>query len=152
MKIRAGRSAIFALLMVTTFLGAGCKDEDHSLIGTWQVTAAVFNPPVDTGGGTLIVDAYPILFPDSCLQDDVFIFEAKGVYIENEGATKCSPSDPQFIEGTYSESGSRLTTITDSATTIYNNTSVSEDVFTGTVVFAFSPTEVVPVDFTFTRQ
>lgn len=149
MKKRAGLAGILALL-IATFLGAGCKEEEHTVLGSWQVTAAVFNPPLDTNG-VPIVDAYPIFFADSCKQDNVFIFETKGIYIENEGPTKCHPSDPQYITGAYTESGSTLTTITDSATTNYGNLSVSENEFTCTVVFTFNSTERVPVDFTFTR-
>lgn len=34
---------------------------------------------------------------DDCDKDDIHTFQANGVYIEDEGATKCGPSDPQVI-------------------------------------------------------
>jgi hypothetical protein len=34
---------------------------------------------------------------DDCDKDDTFEYKTDGTYIEDEGATKCDPSDPQVI-------------------------------------------------------
>lgn len=38
----------------------------------------------------------------TCVQDDRWIFFANGTMEQNEGATKCQPTDPQvYVEGTW---------------------------------------------------
>ncbi|CAN5468639.1 hypothetical protein BH10BAC4_BH10BAC4_25520 [soil metagenome] len=39
--------------------------------------------------------------PDACSLDDTYVFLASGVYTQDEGPTKCEPSDPQTTAGTW---------------------------------------------------
>jgi hypothetical protein len=53
---------------------------------------AKFEEKINTGVWT---DDYPNWL--SCEKDDQIIFRTNNTYEENEGATKCDPSDPQII-------------------------------------------------------
>src|SRR5690554_2908420 len=106
-----------ALVMGSAIFVSSCKDDGDEdvlgLIGSWKVTDATFNPPIDTGSGTPdFTDAYSMLFRDVCDQDDFFIFEANNVFKEDEGAVKCDAGDPQQDVGTYTHTGSTLSLIT----------------------------------------
>lgn len=61
----------------------------------WITTAVSIEPAIF---GTS--DFYSIL--EKCIQDDVVFFTSAGLYRKEEGATKCSPSDPVvWDEGTW---------------------------------------------------
>lgn len=132
-------TATLLLLLGTTFFLTSCgEDEDEiTLIGTWKVTSAVFNPAVDVNNDSILdTDAYSFLFSQPCNQDDVFVFEEGGVFKNDEGATKCDPTDPQFEQGTYTQAGATVTVYTQD-TIVFNNTVISKSNFTGTVTFDF---------------
>ncbi|MES2622679.1 MAG: lipocalin family protein [Bacteroidota bacterium] len=142
---------LFIMVICALLLVAGCKkDEEASIIGTWKVTSAVFNPPAIVNGDTLS-DAYPIFFPNSCNRDNVFIFESGGVFKNDEGATKCDPLDDQTSVGTYILSGSNLTWITDTDTTSISNAAITKTTLTGTFTEDNNGTTIY-VDATMTRQ
>jgi hypothetical protein len=58
-------------------------------------------PPYDLDGdGTPDADAYATFEP--CEKDNFFVFKKDGTLETNQGASKCSPSDPQIETGTWS--------------------------------------------------
>ena len=63
--------------------------------GQWKMSAYTLTPPYDLDGdGTPDTDAYATF--DPCEKDNYFVFKKDGVLETNEGASKCSPSDPQI--------------------------------------------------------
>jgi hypothetical protein len=61
----------------------------------WKISAATISPAL---GG---VTDYLQILPD-CGEDNLTFFKKDGSYKIDEGSTKCDPSDPQSIEGTWS--------------------------------------------------
>ncbi len=57
--------------------------------GSWKITSLIL-------GGT---DLWPS--QDACDKDDLAIFKTDGTYIDDEGATKCDPADPQQTTSTW---------------------------------------------------
>jgi hypothetical protein len=133
---------------------AGCSDDDEELglIGTWKITDAVFNPPVDTNGADPgeITDAYSFL--PACLLDDLFIFEDGGVYKGDEGTTKCDTSSPQQTTGTYTHVGTVITLIEGTDTTVFTNANVTNSNLSATASNVNLPGVTATIDFTMTRQ
>lgn len=90
--------AIFSLA-VLVFVGAGCgkKNDDApvtktSLISrTWLLTGLTVSPAI-FGQTNLLAGS------SACELDDITVFTSAGTYTGEEGATKCSPSDPQVYE------------------------------------------------------
>lgn len=62
----------------------------------WKMTAITVN-------GQDTYSAY-----DACDRDDIYIFSKYSKYTIKEGATKCDPSNPDSIEGTWSINGNKL--------------------------------------------
>lgn len=131
-------------------LASGCKKDDPSIVGTWKVTAATFNPPV-TIGGTTYTNAYSLLLSEACVQDNLFIFKEGNVVLEDEGATKCDATDPQQTSSTYNLSGSNLT-IYSGDTTVFTNISVDEDHLKGSLSADMGGGTMANIDITWTRQ
>jgi len=150
-------TGVLFLLLGVSFFMAGCdKDEDEaSLIGSWKVTGAIFNPPVDTNGttsGGTVTDAYGMLFTQDCDKDNLFIFQDGGVYLGDEGALKCDPLSAQQDTGAYTFAGTVITIIEGGDTTKFNNAAVTKTTLTGTVTFDFGGGTNANVDFTMSRQ
>ncbi|MCS6796240.1 MAG: lipocalin family protein [Raineya sp.] len=98
-------------LALTTFSGCKKKKQDPSpqerILGKWRITAWTIRE------GNNVFDLYAIM--DACAKDDYWEFRTGGVLAINEGATKCSPSDPQETTGNYTLSADGKTlTITES--------------------------------------
>lgn len=144
---------LLLLLGVTFFLTSCGEDEDEiTLIGSWKVTGATFNPPIDTNGSTsggTVTDAYPLMFPQTCDQDNLFIFEEGAVFKDDEGAVKCDTSSAQYEQGTYTQSGSTITIVTGD-TILLTNSAITKTTLTGTVTVDFGVSATI--DFTMTRQ
>lgn len=99
----------FAMLLLmgglVTF--SSCKkDDDDSPSKTKMITGKKFfaksikiDPGITSPTGVTITDFYPFL-PD-CEKDDYTIFNENGTFVDDEGATKCEPGDPQTINGTW---------------------------------------------------
>jgi len=94
----------FLFLAPVTFLLTSCEKDDpivevqtnsELILGTWNITAATIDPPSFTTGSDLYATY------DDCDKDDLLTFESGDVVKRDEGATKCSASDPQTISGTY---------------------------------------------------
>ena len=89
---------IFLVLLVVAF-ASSCKKSNNEvtpqqrILGKWRVTAQV---SVLAG---LTSDDYASL--PECERDNYKEFRSGGVYLEDEGATKCDPSDPQETTATW---------------------------------------------------
>ena len=90
--------------LCSSFLILSCsKDSQQSktallTAGTWKITADSINPGRSING-QIEHDMYPFYY--ACDKDDYFSFSTDGVYELNNGGQKCSPADPQKIEGTW---------------------------------------------------
>lgn len=97
------KKSIFYLLGLALLLGACSKDNnatnaDKLMGGQWRLTALTTS--FTYNGNETTVDAYAQLA--NCDKDDFFVFQSGGVFISDEGATLCNPSDPQQETGTWS--------------------------------------------------
>jgi hypothetical protein len=107
-----------ALLAVVIFLMPSCKKDPTKTelitTGTWRITASTVT------FGTTTTDAYASFL--ACDKDNVTTFVAGGVIKEDEGATKCSASDPQTNTGTwaFTDNETKLSIIASGATAAYS--------------------------------
>jgi hypothetical protein len=82
------------------------------ILGNWKITAATYSPAYDLNSdGIPDVDGYAVML--SCEKDNIFSFVSGGVWKNDEGPTKCSPTDPQTITGTWILSADQKTITTD---------------------------------------
>lgn len=90
---------LISLLMLLAF--SSCNKEEPTPVVTtqdyltahnWRMTAQVVDPGIDVNG-TTVTDIY-VLFLD-CTKDDLMKFETNGTITDDEGPSKCDPSDPQ---------------------------------------------------------
>lgn len=73
----------------------------EAILGNWKLTAMTYTPAYDYNlDGTPENDAYAVMA--ACEKDNVVSFLSGGAWKNDEGASKCSPSDPQTINGTWS--------------------------------------------------
>ncbi len=119
--------AFFAFIFIT-----GCSDDEsrsEMILGQWKVVA--FSMVMT--GSTTPTDVFATF--QACRKDDLNIFETGGVYKEDEGPTKCDPSDPQQTTGTWSFNSDEtvLTLVSDGITTVINVTEMSKSKLVGTV-------------------
>lgn len=114
-------------LSILVILLFSCGKEETRLTNTdfltgggtkvWIFTAATIDPPLPVGGTTI---ANLFAQGDPCDLDDVQSFNINGNYTQEEGATKCDPTNPQVFEsGTWSFNGDEtiILTIVDGETT-----------------------------------
>jgi len=95
--------SLLLLVTLTLTLGACKKDDDKSnseklVDKNWNLTALTSDPAI-TFGGVSFTDLYAQ--SQDCDRDDLTIFKAGGTVNYDEGATKCSQSDPQTTTGTW---------------------------------------------------
>ncbi|NCA86640.1 MAG: hypothetical protein EOM83_13910 [Clostridia bacterium] len=98
--------AMLLLLMGGMVTISSCnKDDDDSPSKTKTISGKKFyvksmnvNPGVTTPIG-IITDLYSFM-PD-CVKDDFMTFNENGTVVDDEGATKCEPTDPQTESGTW---------------------------------------------------
>ncbi len=144
-----------ALLLTTGgfILITACNkaDDPASIIGSWKVTGAVFNPAYDPGSG-LATDAYSLMFSQACSQDDLIIFQDNCTVINDEGALKCDSLSPQQSTDNYTLSGTNLTLISTTDTTTLTNVSIGTSTMSGTLSINFGGVAPANVDMTLTRQ
>ncbi len=153
-----------SLLLVLTAPLAGCKkDKDDPQPAksrtelltnkNWRLTAATIDPAIDLfGTGTATTNLFA-QYPD-CTKDDLSRFENGGVFKDDEGATKCSPTAPQTATGTWTFSAdeSKVTTTVSGSTTTLNISELSENALKGTVVEDFGTPINYTISFTFAKQ
>lgn len=87
------------------------SDQEYLTAGNWKITSVVLSPGIDIPGIGTITDIYD-LFIEECNKDDLVKFMTNGTIVEDEGATKCDPDDPQTTsDGTWSLDGASLTMV-----------------------------------------
>ena len=96
------KKAIFVVLAAATVAVSSCKkDEDNSSNTPSNTNTAskkellTAKPWKTTGltiGGADLWSQF-----DACEKDNIYTFKTNGVYIDDEGATKCDPADPQIV-------------------------------------------------------
>lgn len=97
----------------------------------WKLSAAVISPGItNPANGSVITDL--LALAGSCLSDNVFSFTLDSKYVEDEGPTKCDPSDPQLTTGTITWSADNKTFTVDGIA--YNLQTVSDN----KIVYSFS--------------
>ena len=117
--MKSNSRILVSILLATSFFAiSGCKKTKTKTElltdGSWKVTAQSINPGVDLNGdGTLDTDLYA-QFVEDCTKDNFSTFKSDGSFVDDEGATKCDPTDPQTTNGTWafqnSESKISITT------------------------------------------
>jgi hypothetical protein len=119
--------AMLLMLMGGLVTVSSCKkDDDDPATKTQTLSGKKFfiksmpvDPPVDVLGN--LVDDFITWMPD-CSKDDFIIFNENGTFVNDEGATKCEPTDPQTENGTWvflnNEKQIRLTVDGDAAQTM----------------------------------
>ncbi|GGK88438.1 hypothetical protein ACD591_19010 [Rufibacter glacialis] len=100
---------LLLLFCCTLFFTACSSDDDDSPSKEdmlknkrWQITAASAAVPFFGS-----VDFYANL--KDCQRDNYFEFQANGVLLINEGATKCTALSPQQVQGSWSLNGDIMT-------------------------------------------
>jgi Tfp pilus assembly protein PilV len=97
------------LAIVSAIVTSSCnKDDDETqktktellTAGSWKRTALISNPAYDwNGNGMASTDVLSIMFP--CEKDNFDTYKTNGVMTTDEGATKCSSTDPQTWDTTW---------------------------------------------------
>jgi len=128
---------IIALVSLTCLITACSKDEKTTIeilnAHTWKLSAATVSPGItNPANGSLITDLLAIV--GSCLADNTYSFTLDGKYVEDEGPTKCDPTDPQLSTNTLNLSADGKTFTADGV--LYTFETVSEN----KIVFTFSAT------------
>lgn len=85
------------LLLITAFISCN-KDEKTTIeilaAHPWKLSAGTISPGVvNPANGSVITDLLAVL--GSCFSDNIYSFTLDGKYVEDEGPTKCDPTDPQ---------------------------------------------------------
>jgi hypothetical protein len=105
------------LLFLLTLVFTGCdKDEDKEptkeqllMAKNWNATSIPTSGTISTPFGSSQFQLDYITQMNACQKDNFLKFEANGKVIMNEGPSKCSPGDPQTLEGTWSLTDNLLT-------------------------------------------
>lgn len=124
------------VLFLSMLLFVSCSKDEKTTIEIltahpWKISAAVISPGItNPANGSVITDL--LALAGSCLADNVFSFTVDSKYVEDEGPTKCDPSDPQLTTGTLALSADNKTFTVDG--TVYTFETVSED----KLVYSFS--------------
>jgi hypothetical protein len=151
----------FVSFAKVALLFAGCafvvtrcteEDEEASIIGSWIVTDAVFNPAIMMDS-VMVTDAFSLFFPQACDQDDIIILQDGGVQIMDQGALLCDSTAMQQETSTYSYTGTTLYLMETSGDTTATITNVAITASSMTGSFAVEMNgESANVDVTLTRQ
>jgi len=104
------------ITVVMVFMFSSCKkddetksDVDYLTAGNWRVTGMEIDPAIDIPGIGTITDVYEYMVED-CDKDDLIRFNPDGTLVEDQGAIKCDPDDPQTItDGTWTLNGNIIT-------------------------------------------
>lgn len=94
----------------------------------WKFSSITINPGIDfDGDGTAETDLFT--GQDDCDADDLYVFKADKTYTNEEGATKCDPTDDQVYEtGTWNFNGDEtvLTTLASDSGSVANTYNITE--------------------------
>ena len=107
-------NSFFLGAFATILIAVSCKKDDNTtaatplIVGKWKMSAYRHNGMDVFGTGV-----------GPCITDNILTFTSTELILD-EGATKCSPSDPQTITGTYSlnVAKTQLTTTVDNSTNV----------------------------------
>jgi hypothetical protein len=139
------------LLTVLAVLAGGCDtdddDDDASLIGSWKLTAATYDPPF-VWNDTVYTDALPHITYGPCSMDDLFIFQSGGVFISDTGVLHCDSAEAQQTSHTWVLNGTDLTLTQGGEETVLTSVNISATSFTASVLVEETYNTVL----TFTRQ
>ncbi len=116
----------FLLLMVS------CIEADEAAPTREELLAGS-----DTQGRSYYISAVELaqedfsgeLILNECVTDNTFVYYPNGRYEENEGRTKCDPSDPPGVVGSWiiSDNGRELHVTIDRETTTWEILSITDD-------------------------
>jgi hypothetical protein len=73
------------------------KVDASLLIGSWTLLSVVQTPALFDFNGDGVNDADAVPYLQDCKKDDFTTFLADSTHQQDEGATRCDPSDPQII-------------------------------------------------------
>jgi hypothetical protein len=127
---------ILLIVSLFTLIVSSCKKDDDpsntdKLTGkAWKITALKVDPAINSGG-TMITDLYAQTA--DCDKNNTLTFNVDKTYIEDEGATKCNPLDPQTTSGTWAFNSDETVLTqdnTDSYTILQNDGNVLKLSFT----------------------
>ncbi|AEE52898.1 DUF5004 domain-containing protein [Haliscomenobacter hydrossis] len=97
--------AILSIALASTSCELFEKDDDkdddnvkNKIVGTWQLKSLTSDPAIDWFG-TPVTNVFAQL--PACVKDDLVIIQSNNTYLEDEGTSKCQPSAPQTVSGTW---------------------------------------------------
>ena len=97
--------AILSIALASTSCELFEKDDDkdndnvkNKIVGTWQLKSLTSDPAIDWFG-TPVTNVFAQL--PACVKDDLVIIQSNNTYLEDEGTSKCQPSAPQTVVGTW---------------------------------------------------
>lgn len=157
--------SVFRNLLVLWSLGllfTACNNDDDeaapSIVGTWEISSATFNPPVVGNDGNTYTDAKPIildfLLEGECDADNLLIMNEDNSLSMDEGSVKCNPDDPQQSPaGTWTLNGTSLSlTLTGTLfPVVVSDLVITETTASGTIQAPFEG-NFVPIDVVLTRR
>ena len=83
------------------YIPAWAKKTELITMGSWKRTALISNPAYDwNANGVFDTNILYTMFP--CEKDNFETYQSNGMVVTNEGATKCTSSDPQTWSVTWS--------------------------------------------------
>lgn len=116
---------------------------EYLIDGDWLLLKATITPPIviDLFGQQITIsDLRDLDEAEPCDRDDLVRFKEDGSIENDEGATKCDPSDPQTYPGgiwTLSSDGKTLTIVDDSDTTVVSVTQLDDSNMKGTSIIQY---------------
>ena len=121
----------YCIVVLLGLLTLGCKKDKEEPSKTelltnknWIQTAYTVSPGVVVNGAT-VTDIYAQSQP--CDRDDFIRFETPNVFKSDEGATKCTQTDPQTTTGTWTFNGDNtILTVTAQGSTSPQSLNVQE--------------------------
>ncbi len=97
--------AVTSISLMTLIYSCTKKDNeptphDYLTAGQWKMSGIIVDPPIEILN-MQISDVWN--YVPQCQKDNLITFEPDGTVIEDEGASKCVPGDPQVTnDGTWS--------------------------------------------------
>lgn len=98
---------------------------------SWKLSGLSVNPGIDIGG-VVITDFLTQI--ESCTKDDIYIYVNDGRGTIDEGATKCSPTDPQSSSFTWVFSADE-SKLTENNTDTYDILQLDESILKTSIIY-----------------
>jgi len=101
---------IISLMLLEVLFISSCKDDPDpmcktdvkSISGSYKITKAIYKVSPTSSEENY----FDILFPDTCLKDNVYTFQTNGTYQFKDSGVVCSP--PGNRNGTWSVDGNNM--------------------------------------------